>query len=179
MPEGPECLVHAESLNRRFAGRILNRAAILSGRYVGNGTVPGRSAPPAGWEKLRQSLAATVDAVQAKGHEQWRPLVFDCFAVPDHRRAHVFEVAHLPGLLARASCILQIHRLPNICPKVFHASLIGPAEGRGRWRERTRDTAGTCVWSQSVTDPITMVLRTSPKWKFGRLLAQAAHHSTR
>ena len=71
MPEGPECLVHAESLHRRFAGRTLNRAAILSGRYVGNGTVPGRSAPPASWEELRQSLPATVDAVQAKGKFIW------------------------------------------------------------------------------------------------------------
>ena len=71
MPEGPECLVHAESLHRRFAGRTLSRAAILSGRYAGNSSMPGRGAPPAGWAELRGSLPAVVGAVRAKGKFIW------------------------------------------------------------------------------------------------------------
>ena len=71
MPEGPECLVHAESLHRRFAGRTLSRAAILSGRYAGNSSMPGRGAPPAGWEEFRGSLPAVVGAVRAKGKFIW------------------------------------------------------------------------------------------------------------
>ena len=66
MPEGPECLVHAERLNERFAGMTLRRVAILSGRYAGDGTIPGRSAPPAHWDTLRQSLPAAVEYVGSK-----------------------------------------------------------------------------------------------------------------
>ena len=80
MPEGPECLVHGESLQRRFAGSTLSRCVILSGRYFGGGTVPGRKAPPADWELLRQSLPALVSGVRVKGKFIWwelRPLSGD------------------------------------------------------------------------------------------------------
>lgn len=60
MPEGPECRLHAESLNARFAGHTLRRAAILSGRYLGNGTTPGRGAPPENWDTLRSALPAVI-----------------------------------------------------------------------------------------------------------------------
>ena len=77
MPEGPECLVHGESLHQRFAGSTLSRCVILSGRYFGAGTVPGRKAPPADWQLLRQSLPALVRGVRVKGKFIWwelRPL---------------------------------------------------------------------------------------------------------
>ena len=71
MPEGPECLVHGQSLHQRFAGSTLSRCVILSGRYFGAGTVPGRKAPPADWELLLQSLPALVRGVRVKGKFIW------------------------------------------------------------------------------------------------------------
>ena len=71
MPEGPECCVHAESLNERFAGSTLQRAAILSGRYSGDGSIPGRRAPPEHWGQLCSALPAAVTAVSSKGKFIW------------------------------------------------------------------------------------------------------------
>jgi len=67
MPEGPECAVHAESLHSRFSGATLSRVAILSGRYCGDGSIPGRGAAPEHWGALGASLPATVERVDAKG----------------------------------------------------------------------------------------------------------------
>ena len=71
MPEGPECRVHAESLHRRLAGSTLQRVAVLSGRYLGNGTTPGRGAPPALWDTLQDSLPATIESICNKGKFIW------------------------------------------------------------------------------------------------------------
>eukprot|EP00966_Prymnesium_polylepis_P143153 3304163-Prymnesium_polylepis.1 len=83
MPEGPECRVHAEQLHDRFAGHTLRRVAIMSGRYAGNGTVPGRGAPPENWEALRRSLPADVAAVSSKGKFIWWSLRPQADALPE------------------------------------------------------------------------------------------------
>ena len=71
MPEGPEVTVHAEQLNRMCSGHRLCAARILSGRYVGDGEVPGRSAPPAGWNVLLNALPATIASVHSHGKFLW------------------------------------------------------------------------------------------------------------
>ena len=71
MPEGPECLLHAQSLDASCRGRRIDAARILSGRYMGESTSPGRGAPPADWDTLQQALPATVDAVRCKGKFIW------------------------------------------------------------------------------------------------------------
>jgi hypothetical protein len=89
MPEGPECAVHAESLDARFTRRwAIGRAAILSGRYAGNGSVPGRGAAPAGWDAFRAALPARVLRVQAKGKFIWWELAPPAPAEPQAGGAH-------------------------------------------------------------------------------------------
>ena len=83
MPEGPECCVHAESLNNRFAGTTLQRAAILSGRYAGDGAVAGRRAPPEHWNQLCTALPAAVTAVSSKGKFIWWSLVPQSGVLPE------------------------------------------------------------------------------------------------
>lgn len=83
MPEGPECRVHAESLHRRLAGSTLQRAAVMSGRYLGNGTTPGRGAPPALWDTLQDSLPATVESIRNKGKFIWWELRPQSASLPE------------------------------------------------------------------------------------------------
>lgn len=66
MPEGPECTVHTESLDEACRGRIVTGAHILSGRYQGSGTVPGRGAPPEEWSAFQDALPATISSVSNK-----------------------------------------------------------------------------------------------------------------
>lgn len=83
MPEGPEVRVHAQSLHSSFSGATLSRVAIMSGRYFGNGSVPGRDAPPLHWETLRAALPATVLSVQCKGKFLWWSLDTSRRGLPD------------------------------------------------------------------------------------------------
>lgn len=71
MPEGPEVTVHAETLNATLRGQQLRGARILSGRYIGNGSVAGRSAPPEGWKVLQDALPTTVLSVHSHGKFMW------------------------------------------------------------------------------------------------------------
>lgn len=64
MPEGPECRLHAETLHRRLQASSIRRASILSGRYLGNGSVAGRRAPPERWDLLCSSLPAEILAIR-------------------------------------------------------------------------------------------------------------------
>ena len=66
MPEGPECLVHAQTLEHNLRGRQLRRALVLSGRYAGDGTA-GRGGPPEHWDVLQRSLPLTVERVRCHG----------------------------------------------------------------------------------------------------------------
>jgi formamidopyrimidine-DNA glycosylase len=67
MPEGPECTIHAERLSAACTGQSVYRAEIISGRYAGSGTTPGRGAAPEGWDLLQAALPASVCSVQSKG----------------------------------------------------------------------------------------------------------------
>lgn len=83
MPEGPECLVIAESLNAKLKGKQILAVRIKSGRYT-------RKAP-VGWDTLNSALPLLVNSVKVKGK-------FIYFDVESHcARTFIFNTLGMTG----------------------------------------------------------------------------------
>ena len=64
MPEGPECKLLADSLNKKFKGAILKNIEIYNGRYKTHG-------PPKNFKKLIDELPLKISSVNAYGKFIW------------------------------------------------------------------------------------------------------------
>ena len=64
MPEGPECKILANLLNKKLSGKKLINIEIYKGRYKNHG-------PPKNLHKLLEQLPLTIDKVQAYGKFIW------------------------------------------------------------------------------------------------------------
>ena len=64
MPEGPECKILANLLNKKLSGKKLTNIEIYKGRYKNHG-------PPKNLHKLLEQRPLTVDKVQAYGKFIW------------------------------------------------------------------------------------------------------------
>jgi formamidopyrimidine-DNA glycosylase len=64
MPEGPECKLLADNLNKKLAGSKLTDIQIYGGRYSKHG-------PPKNMNKLLKELPLTISKIQAKGKFIW------------------------------------------------------------------------------------------------------------
>jgi len=64
MPEGPECKLLADSVNKKLSGSKLTDIQIYGGRYSKHG-------PPKNMNKLLKELPLTISKIQAKGKFIW------------------------------------------------------------------------------------------------------------
>jgi formamidopyrimidine-DNA glycosylase len=64
MPEGPECKILADNLNKKLAGTKLKNIDILKGRYKTHG-------PPKNFKKLTEELPLKINKVQVYGKFIW------------------------------------------------------------------------------------------------------------